>query len=148
MSRPLKYDDTMGQKAFDLAAKGMSDVQIARDLKVSRASLYSWAEDDTKPEFKALWDARKDVRQAYYEDIVQGVLTGAITKFNAPQKDLLVRTLTTQFPDSWAENRKTTLEITDKTKHMSDKELEATITAKVRHLVGLRPELKVVDSQD
>jgi len=54
----------------------------------------------------------------------------------------------TQFPDSWADTRKTQLEITDKTKHMSDKELETTINHKIKQLLGLKPDLKLVDGDE
>lgn len=142
-----KYTKEMGQQAYDLACQGKFDTQIARALGVTSQTLYAWANDKNKPEFKELWDMRKEARQAHYEDMVQKIIFED-RKCSTAQKDLLVRTLITQFSGNWSENKKTTLEITDKTKNMSDQELERMIQTKIRQLSGLKPDLKIATNSD
>ena len=52
-----------------------------------------------------------------------------------------------EISDNWSEKKKTTLEITDKTKNMSDQELESMIQTKIRQLAGLKPDLKLASSK-
>lgn len=147
--RPSKYKgiETIIQLK-ELAAQGKFDAAIAKGLGVSSRTLREWSADETKPEFQEAWQERLDLRQAYYEELTRKVISGEEEKFSTAQKDLLVRTLITQFSGAWTENKKTTLEITDRTKEMSDKDLEESIQKKIKQILGLRPDLKVVNDDE
>lgn len=144
--RPSKYTAEMPKRLIELAKLGKTDAQVAKEFGVSRKTLQNWAADPQNPEFTEAWEMRLDFRQAYYEDMVHAVLSGVDEKCTTAKKDLLIRTLVTQFSADWGDTRKTQLEITDKTKHMSDKELESTINQKIKQLLGLKPDLKLASS--
>jgi len=59
IGQPTKYQETFPELLLAMAADGMSDCQIARKLGVGRTTLNNWANDDTKPEFKAAWEDGK-----------------------------------------------------------------------------------------
>jgi len=47
MGRPTKYSDETGEVVFDLMDQGLSVVQVARKLNVSRSVLYKWANENS-----------------------------------------------------------------------------------------------------
>ena len=48
IGRPTKYSSEIGEVVFSLMDDGLSVVQVARKLNVSRSTIYKWAEDNSE----------------------------------------------------------------------------------------------------
>ena len=66
MGRPTKYSDEIGEVVFDLMDDGLSVVQVARKLNVSRSTIYKWAEDNS--EFSDTLTRAREASEAFWED--------------------------------------------------------------------------------
>jgi hypothetical protein len=67
MARPTKYKPSYGKVALELIGEqGKSIVQLARELRVSRSTIYLWAEEN--PEFSDILACARDWSEAYWED--------------------------------------------------------------------------------
>lgn len=142
-----KYDPKIGQRLYELQSKGKSLVQVAKDVGVSRNTLYVWSQDETKPEFQEWYESAKEAYQAFYENFLDNAIVG-LEKLTGVQEKLLTFKMRTQFKEDWAEHRTSTININDETKRMSDADLEQAIMAKIKQTLKLKPDLKVVDKKD
>ena len=66
MGRPTKYSDKIGELVFSLMDDGLSVVQVARKLNVSRSTIYKWAEDNS--EFSDTLTRAREASEAFWED--------------------------------------------------------------------------------
>ena len=66
MGRPTKYSDEIGELVFSLMDDGLSVVQVARKLNVSRSTIYKWAEDNS--EFSDTLTRAREASEAFWED--------------------------------------------------------------------------------
>ena len=66
MGRPTKYSDEIGEVVFDLMDDGLSVVQVARKLNVSRSTIYKWAEDNS--DFSDTLTRAREASEAFWED--------------------------------------------------------------------------------
>ena len=66
MGRPTKYSPEVGEVVFDLMDDGLSVVQVARKLNVSRSTIYKWAEDNS--EFSDTLTRAREASEAFWED--------------------------------------------------------------------------------
>jgi hypothetical protein len=68
--RPTKFNEAMADKAFKLARRGMTDLEIADILDVNESTIYEWK--IKHPDFSKalnLWkeDANNHVKRSYFE---------------------------------------------------------------------------------
>ena len=66
MGRPTKYSDKIGELVFSLMDDGLSVVQVARKLNVSRSTIYKWAEDNS--DFSDTLTRAREASEAFWED--------------------------------------------------------------------------------
>ena len=66
MGRPTKYSAEVGEVVFDLMDDGLSVVQVARKLNVSRSTIYKWAEDNS--DFSDTLTRAREASEAFWED--------------------------------------------------------------------------------
>lgn len=64
--RPTKYDDKYCDVAIKYLAKGKSITQLARELKVSKSTVYLWAE--VHESFSDALQRGRELSQAFWED--------------------------------------------------------------------------------
>ena len=77
--RPTTYDPAFCERVIELGEEGKSKAQIARELGISRKSLYLWMKGH--PEFKEAMDEAEFAALAWWEDVGQAGLS--MPKFNA-----------------------------------------------------------------
>ena len=79
--RPPKYDpDKHCEQIVELGAEGASKAQMARDMGVSRDTIYAWAEEH--PEFSDALSRALELSQSWWEEQARmGVWSGS--QFNA-----------------------------------------------------------------
>jgi len=65
MGRPTKYSQEVGEVVFDLMDDGLSVVQVARKLNVSRSTIYKWAEDNS--DFSDTFTRAREASEACWE---------------------------------------------------------------------------------
>ena len=65
MGRPTKYSPEIGEVVFDLMDDGLSVVQVARKLHVSRSTIYKWAEDNS--DFSDTLTRAREASEAFWE---------------------------------------------------------------------------------
>ena len=65
MGRPTKYSPEIGEVVFDLMDDGLSVVQVARKLNVSRSTIYKWAEDNS--DFSDTLTRAREASEAFWE---------------------------------------------------------------------------------
>ena len=65
MGRPTKYSPEVGEVVFSLMDDGLSVVQVARKLNVSRSTIYKWAEDNS--DFSDTLTRAREASEAYWE---------------------------------------------------------------------------------
>ena len=65
MGRPTKYSPEVGEVVFDLMDDGLSVVQVARKLNVSRSTIYKWAEDNS--DFSDTLTRAREASEAFWE---------------------------------------------------------------------------------
>tara|TARA_R110001592_G_scaffold101687_1_gene287627 strand:- start:218 stop:586 length:369 start_codon:yes stop_codon:yes gene_type:complete len=65
MGRPTKYSAEVGEVVFDLMDDGLSVVQVARKLNVSRSTIYKWAEDNS--DFSDTLTRAREASEAFWE---------------------------------------------------------------------------------
>ena len=65
MGRPTKYSLEVGEVVFDLMDDGLSVVQVARKLNVSRSTIYKWADDNS--EFSDTFTRAREASEACWE---------------------------------------------------------------------------------
>jgi hypothetical protein len=68
--RPTKFNEAMAEKAFKLARRGMTDLEIAEILDVNESTIYEWK--NKHPDFSKalnLWkeDADNQIERSYFE---------------------------------------------------------------------------------
>lgn len=85
--RPPKYDPIYCKQLTDSGLAGSSIMQMARDLKISRSTLYKWAEDHE--EFKEALTKATEWGEAALEDTVALGMMGQIRGFNATAAAML-----------------------------------------------------------
>ena len=79
--RPTKFKPEYLEVVLDkMGNEGKSITQVARDLGVSRQTIYQWVED--VPEFSDVLETAKDWSEAYWEDQFVGFMTSK--EVNAP----------------------------------------------------------------
>ena len=66
MGRPTKYSDKIGELVFSLMDDGLSVVQVARKLNVSRSTIYKWADDNS--DFSDTLTRAREASEAFWED--------------------------------------------------------------------------------
>lgn len=143
-----KYTDDMPEKFLDCRKQGKSIVQAASTLGVSRRTLEKWAKDESKPEFMQAYEIGFDAYQTYFENIVDQIIVDPEHKCTSARKDLLLQKLKSQFSKDWTEHKRTELTIHDETSNLSDDELKERIQKMVKAQLGLKPDLKVVNTKD
>jgi len=71
----------MPQKALDVIGdQGKSITQFARDMRVSRQTIYQWADDH--PEFSDALECARDWSEAHWQDRMEGFMESR--EVNAP----------------------------------------------------------------
>ena len=65
IGRPTKYSPEIGEVVFSLMDDGLSVVQVARKLNVSRSTIYKWAEDNS--EFSDTLTRAREASEAFWE---------------------------------------------------------------------------------
>ena len=65
IGRPTKYSPEIGEIVFGLMDDGLSVVQVARKLNVSRSTIYKWADDNT--EFSDTFTRAREAGEAHWE---------------------------------------------------------------------------------
>lgn len=81
MARPTKYEPEYNDFALDyVGIQDKSIVQLARQLQVSRQTIYQWCED--YPEFSDTLSCARDWSEAFWEDYTQENMTNR--DLNAP----------------------------------------------------------------
>ena len=65
MGRPTKYSAEVGEVVFGLMDDGLSVVQVARKLHVSRSTIYKWAEDNS--DFSDTLTRAREASEAFWE---------------------------------------------------------------------------------
>jgi len=65
MGRPTKYSAEVGEVVFSLMDDGLSVVQVARKLNVSRSTIYKWAEDNS--DFSDTLTRAREASEAFWE---------------------------------------------------------------------------------
>ena len=100
VGRPTKYDPIYCEKVLAFGKVGMSLVEMASELNVSRANLYDWAEQN--PEFSACLTRAREESQAWWERVGRlGVFKGE----NEIDSNLWFRNVTKRFRKDWGETK-------------------------------------------
>jgi len=73
MGRPTKYTADLPERVMECIGNGKSVAQFARDLGVTRATIYNWA--DQNPEFLAALTRAQEHSEAAWLDKVEGMMT-------------------------------------------------------------------------
>lgn len=101
--RPTKYDPTYCERVVEFGKQGMSVVEMADELDVSRNTLETlWPA--ANPEFMEALARSRDASQAWWEK--QGRLGLSADKFQA---SLYSRSMAARFPRDWREVKGTEL---------------------------------------
>lgn len=97
VGRPTLYDPKYIEQVLKLGTEGMSLVEIAATLNVSRANLYDWAQRN--PEFSSALTRAREESQAYWERVGRlGVFKGEYEI----DSNLWYRNITNRFKADWA----------------------------------------------
>ena len=80
MGAPCKYNTGMCDTAVSSLAKGKSLAAVCAAIGICRDTLYEWR--DTNPEFAKALKTGLQQAQAYWEQIGEDGITGAITHFS------------------------------------------------------------------
>jgi len=100
VGRPTLYDPSYCDRVLAMGKQGMSLVEMASELNVSRANLYDWAEQN--PEFSACLIRAREESQAWWERTGRlGVFKGD----NEIDSNLWFRNVTKRFRQDWGEQR-------------------------------------------
>ena len=100
LGRPTYYDPSFCEKVVEYGKQGMSLVEIASELDVSRASLYDWAQQ--YPEFSTCLTRAREESQAWWERIGRlGVFKGD----DEIDSNLWFRNVTKRFRKDWGETK-------------------------------------------
>lgn len=78
--RPTKYLESFKQEAIDFIGSGKSVTQFAKHIGVSKATIYSWAND--KPDFLDALKLAQDWSQSVWEDKLEEMMYSR--EVNAP----------------------------------------------------------------
>jgi len=73
MGRPTKYTADLPERVMECIGNGKSVAQFARDLGVTRATIYNWA--DQNPEFLAALTRAQEHSEAAWLDKVEAMMT-------------------------------------------------------------------------
>jgi len=65
LGRPTKYSPEIGEVVFGLMDDGLSVVQVARKLNVSRSTIYKWADDNS--DFSDIFTRAREAGEAHWE---------------------------------------------------------------------------------
>ena len=65
IGRPTKYSPEIGEVVFSLMDDGLSVVQVARKLNVSRSTIYKWAEDNS--DFMDTFTRAREAAESHWE---------------------------------------------------------------------------------
>lgn len=108
VGRPTKYDPAYCHMVLDFGREGMSLVEMASALNVSRANLYDWAEQN--PEFSACLTRAREESQAWWERVGRlGVFKGD----HEIDSNLWFRNVTKRFRQDWGETKAPEVEAGD-----------------------------------
>ena len=81
IGRPTKYDPSNCQVVLDyIGDQGKSVTQLARHLKISKKTIYNWA--DANPDFLHALELAQEWSQGYWEDQLESFMTDRTV--NAP----------------------------------------------------------------
>lgn len=94
IGRPTDYKEEYKKIVLDLLDQGKSMVQIARALRVSRSTLYLWAEKHK--EFSDTISLGKDWSQGWWEDLGQENMHNRDFNFNMWHANMKAR-----FKEDW-----------------------------------------------
>lgn len=99
MGRPSKYDPMYCDQVIELGKQGMSVVEIACEIGVSRNTLETnWPEEH--PEFLEAFARAREESQAWWEKAGREGLTA--DKFNS---QVWSRSMAARFPNDWREKQ-------------------------------------------
>jgi transposase-like protein len=73
MGRPTKYTPDMPERVMECIGSGKSVAQFARDLNVTRSTIYEWA--SVHPEFSDALSRAQEHSEAAWLDKVEGMMT-------------------------------------------------------------------------
>lgn len=72
VGRPTDYKDEYNDIAMDFLSQGKSIIQLCGKLRVGRATIYRWAEQNK--EFRDTLQLGKELSQAHWEDKLEGMM--------------------------------------------------------------------------
>lgn len=100
VGRPSNYDPAYCDQVIEYGRQGMSLVEIASELKVSRTSMYDWA--GKYPEFSTALIRAREESQAWWERVGRfGIFRGD----NEIDSNLWFRNITNRFKAEWGQNK-------------------------------------------
>ncbi len=73
VGRPTKYTPEMPDRVLECLSEGKSVAQFARDLGVTRSTIYEWAH--TRPEFSDALSRAQENSEAAWMDRIEAMMT-------------------------------------------------------------------------
>lgn len=140
------YTEDMPLKLYEMRSEGKTMSQVAKALGVTKKTLYNWANDPDKEEFKEALEAGFEASQAWHEDLIYDIIAGT-KDCKGAQKDLIQMKMRTHFREDWAEKRESTININDQTKTLTDAELDEKVEMMLNKALKLPPKLKEVKKE-
>lgn len=100
VGRPSNYDPAYCDLVVEYGRQGMSLVEIASELKVSRTSMYDWAQKN--PEFSTALTRAREESQAWWERVGRfGIFRGD----HEIDSNLWFRNITNRFKAEWGQTK-------------------------------------------
>lgn len=124
--RPTPYKEDFGEKAYDILSKGLSMAGVAKELGVTRKTVYNWMEK--YPEFLYSIERGVEAGQDFYERIMRAKITGQKNSNFDPKNSCtssLQFTLKTRFHKDYGNKDKLDIAQTSEIKISIDAEDEA-----------------------
>lgn len=103
--RPTKFDPEFCERLIETMSSGASLAEFAADLRVTRSTIYQWAED--YPEFSDAIKLGRELQESWYNKVGRAAMAGKLPDFRPV---IWIFTMKTQF--GWIERDERKLEHT------------------------------------
>jgi len=116
----IEYKRDTNRRIIECGKLGMSIIQMAAELGVSRKTLLRWSTDSSKPGFIEAFDLAQTYAQAHMEDIGFKGMRGMYKGFNGPT---YLQTMKVRYKDDYSEVDTHKVDFSSLVKAMSDTEI-------------------------
>jgi DNA-binding XRE family transcriptional regulator len=116
----IEYKRDTNRRIIECGKLGMSLVQMAAELGISRKTLIRWSTDTSKVGFIEAFDLAQTLAQAHMEDIGFKGMRGMYKGFNGPT---YLQTMKVRYKDDYSEIDTHKVDFNSVVKAMSDAEI-------------------------